>query len=57
MSDHNYANCARHGDCPECSRIEAQAETRAEDLWAETRMLEPYDTDGAGGYTWREATS
>ncbi len=55
--DHNYATCERHGTCRECARIEALAETRAEDRWAETRLLEPYDTDGEGGYTWRETPS
>ena len=53
LREHNYASCEHHGNCPECARIEAQAETRAEDRWAESRM-EPYDTDGCGGYTWWE---
>lgn len=57
MRDHNYANCERHGTCRECAQVEAAAEARAEDRWGEHRMLEPYDTDGDGGYTWREARS
>lgn len=55
MRDHNYARCERH-DCRECARIEAQAEARAEDRWADSRM-EPYDIDGYGGYIWWEPRS
>lgn len=56
MREHSYANCERHGTCRECAQVEAAAEARAEDRWGETRV-EPYDTDGEGGYTWRELRS
>ena len=51
MRDHNYARCELH-DCHECAWIEAQAEARAEDRWAESQM-EPYDLDDEGHYIMR----